>query len=448
MKHLVRLLFALLSINGAAAQSADAVFRMEMDTLGGAVRAGQEYDLYYKSTVPFDSVSPPAFDARIEVVKGPLPWRGSSATFENGRKRSGSGEGFRYRIRFTGEGMVELPAAGIKKDGREYVTPDAVVRVLPAIGELQEVACRIELHPEKPEPGADFLITLTCSARPDSKEPSIAAPGLRCRPIGSGSQVRNGEAQYTFTYLANAERGGKYVLRTENLSFGGRPYPLEHTLRVSYIRTEWIYEYGPLATIVAALLLEWLFLRLFFRRERSADFAAFVLRHKRIPLTTGWAMTHYGIPLALTNFPLIYWPFQIFRQNPAVPEDSLYVQFGFGVFPLLLAALLAWLQYRKLFFTPVRTSLPPAALNKAIERLCRDCGWTPDHIGKDCFVAHTPGRAFSWGEQLFVVFGRGEAWINSVNNMDDRAAVSSFGCVRRNKLLLQKTIEQAGPGDD
>lgn len=173
-----------------------------------------------------------------------------------------------------------------------------------------------------------------------------------------------------------------------------------------------------------------------------------MLRHKRIPLTTGWAITHYGIPLALTNFPLIYWPFQIFRQNPAVPEDSLYVQFGFGVFPLLLAALLAWLQYRKLFFTPVRTPLPPAALNKAFERLCRDCGWTPDHIGKDCFVAHTPDRTFSWGEQLFVVFGRGEVWINSVNNMDDRAAVSSFGCVRRNKLLLQKTIEQAGPGDD
>lgn len=59
-----------------------------------------------------------------------------------------------------------------------------------------------------------------------------------------------------------------------------------------------------------------------------------------------------------------------------------------------------------------------------------------------------PDRTFSWGEQLFVVFGRGEVWINSVNNMDDRAAVSSFGCVCRNKLLLQKTIEQAGPGDD
>ena len=448
MKHLVRLLFALLSINGAAAQSADAVFRMEMDTLGGAVRAGQEYDLYYKSTVPFDSVSPPAFDARIEVVKGPLPWRGSSTTFENGRKRSGSGEGFRYRIRFTGEGMVELPAAGIKKDGREYVTPDAVVRVLPAIGELQEVACRIELRPEKPGPEEDFLITLTCSARPDSKEPSIAAPGLRCRPIGSGSQVRNGEAQHTFTYLANAERGGKYVLRAENLSFGGRPYPLEHSLRVSHIRTEWIYEYGPLLAIAAALLLEWLFLRLFFRRERTADFAAFVLRHKRIPLNTGWAITHYGIPLALANFPLIYWAVRLFIQNPAAPADNLYIQLGFGVLPLILAALLARRQYRKLFFTPVRTSLPPAALNQAIEQLCRDCDWIPDHIGEDCFVAHTPRRAFSWGEQLFVVFGRGEVWINSVNNMDDRTAVSSFGCVRRNKLLLQKTIEQAGPGDN
>ena len=42
MKHLFGLLF---TINGAAAQSADAVFYMEMDTLGGGIRAGQEYDL-------------------------------------------------------------------------------------------------------------------------------------------------------------------------------------------------------------------------------------------------------------------------------------------------------------------------------------------------------------------------------------------------------------------
>lgn len=80
MKHLFGLLFALLfTINGAAAQSADAVFYMEMDTLGGGIRAGQEYDLYYKSRIPFDSVSPPAFDARIEVVKGPCRGAGAAA---------------------------------------------------------------------------------------------------------------------------------------------------------------------------------------------------------------------------------------------------------------------------------------------------------------------------------------------------------------------------------
>lgn len=448
MSRLFLIAFLFLTAHTAAAQSADAVFYMEMDTLGGGIRAGQEYDLYYKSTIPFDSVSLPTFDERIEVVKGLLPWRGSSTTFENGRKESRSGEGFSFRIRFVGEGAVELPAAGIRQGGREYQTPKTVVRVLPAIGSLQEITCRIDLPAEKPEPESDFLITLICSARPDNKEPVIAAPGLRCRPIGSGSQVQNGEAQYTFTYLANAGQGGKYVLRAENLSFGGRPYPLEHTLRVSHIRTEWIYEYGPLLTIAAVLLLEWLFLRLFFRRERRADFAAFVLRHKRIPLTTSRAITHYGIPLALVNIPLIYWSVWLFIQNPVVPEDDLCVQFGIGLFPPILAAFLARSQYRKLFFTPVRTALPPATLNKALKQLCRECEWTPDHIGEDCFVAHTPGRTFSYGEQLFVVFGKGQAWINSVNNLDDRAAICSFGSVRRDKLLLQKTIEQTQPDSD
>ena len=81
MNLLFRLLFALLfTINGAAAQSADAVFYMEMDTLGGGIRAGQEYDLYYKSAIPFDSVSPGVLEARIVVIKGPRRWRGCSYT--------------------------------------------------------------------------------------------------------------------------------------------------------------------------------------------------------------------------------------------------------------------------------------------------------------------------------------------------------------------------------
>lgn len=149
MNHLFRLLFALLfTINGAAAQSADAVFYMEMDTLGGGIRAGQEYDLYYKSAIPFDSVSPPAFDARIEVIKGPLPWRGSSYTLENGREKSTSGEGFRYRIRFAGEGAVELPAAGHQK-GRSGVCDARCRRAHPA-GDRRSAGGRL---PDRTAPG-------------------------------------------------------------------------------------------------------------------------------------------------------------------------------------------------------------------------------------------------------------------------------------------------------
>lgn len=66
----------------------------------------------------------------------------------------------------------------------------------------------------------------------------------------------------------------------------------------------------------------------------------------------------------------------------------------------------------------------------------------PDHVGEECFVGHTPTGAFSWGEQLFIVFDKGRVWINSVGNMDRRVSVSSFGRIRRNKRLLQKAIEQ------
>ena len=448
MKYLLPILFALLSVNGASAQSGDAVFYLELDTLGGGIRAGQEYDLYYKSTVPFDSISPPAFDERIEVVKGPLPWRGSSITFENGRRQTRSGEGISFRIRFAREGMVELPTAGIRQGGREYLTPETVVRVLPAVGGGQEVACRIEMQPERPGAGEDFRITLTCPVRPDSKEPKIGAPGLDCRPIGSGTQVRNGAAQYTFTFLARAERAGDYTLRAENLSFGGKPCPLEHNFRVGHIRAEWIHRNGPMLAIVAALLLETMFLRVVLHRERKADFAGFVLRRKRIPLTVSQAMTHYGIPLFLVNIPVFFWIADLSLQHPAARSGNFCPEFWIGVFPLIPAAWLIRRQYRKLFFVPVRTALQPADLCKALEQLCREVDWNPDYAGEDCFAGHTPVRGLSWGEQFFVVFDRGQAWINSVGNLDSGPSVSSFGHVRRDKLLLQGTIEQARPAGD
>ncbi|MCD8182970.1 MAG: hypothetical protein LUE99_07565 [Bacteroides sp.] len=39
--------------------------------------------------------------------------------------------------------------------------------------------------------------------------------------------------------------------------------------------------------------------------------------------------------------------------------------------------------------------------------------WSYEHAGDDCFVGHTSPGFFSgsWGEQIFVVFDKGQVWI-------------------------------------
>ena len=102
-------------------------------------------------------------------------------------------------------------------------------------------------------------------------------------------------------------------------------------------------------------------------------------------------------------------------------------------------------QYRKLRCTPVRTPLKAGDFGPLLEELCRLHGWEPLHYGTDCFVGRThPGFPIpSWGERLYVVFGKGEVHINSISDPDERTAISSCGRNRRNIRLIREAVERA-----
>lgn len=70
----------------ASAQT-EVPFFMEIDTAYNGVYVGQEYNLKYRCTVRFDSVSPPDFGNLIEVIKGPVPNRHLSTIIVNGKKK-------------------------------------------------------------------------------------------------------------------------------------------------------------------------------------------------------------------------------------------------------------------------------------------------------------------------------------------------------------------------
>lgn len=113
--------------------------------------------------------------------------------------------------------------------------------------------------------------------------------------------------------------------------------------------------------------------------------------------------------------------------------------------PFLLGALFAYTQYRKLFFRKVETNLSIDELYDLIQKLGAANDWYSEHVGNDCFVGHT-SRGFlgsSWGEQIFVVFDKGQVWINSICDLQQRAAITSFGRTKKNIRLLEEAIAEA-----
>ena len=58
-------------------------------------------------------------------------------------------------------------------------------------------------------------------------------------------------------------------------------------------------------------------------------------------------------------------------------------------------------------------------------------------------MAHTnPGMwAPTWGEQIFVVFDEGRIWVNSVNDLNKRTSIVSFGYTKRNIRRVEEAIK-------
>lgn len=450
----------------ASKEASDPRFRAELDTLGG-LRAGVEYTLRYECTAPCDSIRPPCFREPIETVGEATHYRGTRLELIDGRRRKYTTQGLSLRIRFTREGVAEVPSATTRIGGRKYATPAVRVRVGPLRQDLRDIRCRFELRPEHPQAGSEFTVALVCTARPDNGDPGIAADGLTFRRSGSGVQTGTDAPRYEYTFRVRAEREGRYTIRTAGLRFGGREYALSREVRIGRTGADapdpdspesrdarpatgrasdpehpFFLLFGGLLTLMAA---EWLAVRQFVRHECDEPLADFVLRTGRLPLTAWQASTHYGLPLVLVLLPAVILAIAGFTDGFSRATFAAFPWKWCAALPLALAVITARRQYRKLRCTPVRTPLKAGDFGPLLEELCRLHGWEPLHYGTDCFVGRThPGFPIpSWGERLYVVFGKGEVHINSISDPDERTAISSFGRNRRNIRLIREAVERA-----
>lgn len=440
---------------GAAAQT-EPRFYMGVDTAYNGICVGQEVELKYCCTVAFDSLIPPEFGGEIEVVRGPEPRRVVSAVWVSGEKQQMREEGFTFQVRFLREGVFSLPVSSVKIGGKAYHTAPLSVRVKPAAGGIEGVECQLSGGTLLSGKEGMFSVTLTCNRRPDNLLPLLVVGGRKYKPNSrnSGFSSRRDttggkpgemktQERYDFQYKVEQDGRRTYTCSVENLSFGGVPYPLENR-EIGCAGWASGSRMGLLVVAVLGVILIIGGVWLCFRREAREDVAAFVLRHKRLNLGTEGALTHYGFPLFLGSIPFFFLLFDGYGYMVEGRQDWVFSWFWCGVLPGVLAVAF-WCNRRlKLNFRAVPTALPAETLLEVVEELARENDWTVDYTGTDYIVAHTNPRGWraGWGEQIFMVFDRGQVWINSLNDLNKRSTICSFGYPKKNIRILQDAIEK------
>lgn len=195
--------------------------------------------------------------------------------------------------------------------------------------------------------------------------------------------------------------------------------------------------------IIVALfeLIWWLAYRIRYREEKDAALAEFVLEKKTLPLIISWAYTHYGASHMLMFFATMFVSMggvMYYSSNIDV-EGILWL----GFVPIPFAYILYRRQRRKLDFQSLPTSLDKQGIYDRIYYLSVKYDWDVDHYGEDCIVAHTNPSflRLSWGEQIFIVFDKGQIWVNSVNDLNKRTSICSFGYNKRNIRRIKEALD-------
>lgn len=408
-------------------------FDIRIDTIGG-VHVGRTFELtYVLVNSQADTVFYPVFGDSIEIVGGPRPHQASCFSIENGVETRSSETGFQYLVRFEQDGETLLPMASVKIGSRTYSTPETRMLVHPPEVDMEALEC--DLKVEQLVRGiAKYHASLTCNIRPDQTPPLLSINGKTAEPNGKSYSKSEGKEKYVYDYYFDSDG---YEVSCNELTFGGKPYYIR-PLRNKIDKSDFLII--ALIAFVLFEIVQWLVFWSRYRQEKEAPFAAFVLENKFLPLNIDWAYTHYGASHMLLLFSIV--SFTMTGVTFYMDNEQISFLFWFGTALLILAYAFYRIQRRKLGFQSIPTVLDKQAIFDKVCQLAEVHHWEIDHYGEDCIVAHThpPIWHLTWGERIFIVFDKDCIWVNSVNDLNKRTSVCSFGYTKRNIRRIREAV--------
>ncbi|WP_418684400.1 hypothetical protein [Alistipes putredinis] len=311
-----------------------------------------------------------------------------------------------------------------------------------AAPERDTVHCCLSIEAGQPRARGDYEIVLSSNQYTDRTPTIVSEEGTSpawIRSTSSGSWS-NGMATRICRhfYRFSPAKKGEYRLRCRDLSFDGVAYDGVLTIQVGAPELNAVPSFLLWVAGIGCLLLAEILIRIGCRNEARGDTADFIRRHRRLPLNAEGIWIHYLLPIMLLYLPL----FLALITLTGMVSISTNVLLWIAAVCVPVAFVLVRLQYRRLFFRWRKTVLPPERIDALLRELAEQYDWTIDHMDRDFFVAHTHPAWWSatWGEQIFVAHDRGGIWINSINDLNKRSSIVSFGYNRRNIRRVTEAI--------
>jgi hypothetical protein len=156
--------------------------------------------------------------------------------------------------------------------------------------------------------------------------------------------------------------------------------------------------------------------------------------------------SHFSLVAFLCSIPLIFLFFHLKVWFNGKTTQFFIGELPFLVIPIILGVVVYKLQCNRLKFKVVQTNLSRQELDDIIEKVGKELKWYPNEINENYFIAKTHQSFFSWGEQITIIFGTNEIFINSICDLDKRSSVVSMGRNKKNVRRLIEEIETADAG--
>lgn len=164
----------------------------------------------------------------------------------------------------------------------------------------------------------------------------------------------------------------------------------------------------------------------------------------RLQLSIQQKFTHY-LPISIGLIFPVVWIIIILQRyfkNAAIPPRILNPWIWF--IPITVAILIYWLQYRRLKFKVIETSLNPVDALIIFKTAIKNLNWETVISTEKIVVAKVFNGwlAGSWGEQVTIILDGNKIYLNSICNPDKKSSITSYGNNRKNITSFLREISQ------